>query len=39
MTTSIQTRSITSVSKAVATSDGAGVRLMRSLGTPQVIAY
>lgn len=33
---STTTRSISSVTKAIATSDGAGVRLMRSLGTPQV---
>ncbi|MCA9705576.1 MAG: pirin family protein, partial [Myxococcales bacterium] len=31
-----RTRSISSVTKAVDTSDGAGVRLKRSLGTPAV---
>lgn len=36
MTTSFQTRSITTVAKGMSTSDGAGVRLLRSLGTPQV---
>lgn len=36
MSTSMRTRSIASVTKAIDTSDGAGVRLMRSLGTPRV---
>ena len=36
MNTDFQTRSIETVAKAMNTSDGAGVRLMRSLGTPQV---
>ena len=33
---STTTRSITSVTKAIATSDGAGVSLSRSLGTPKL---
>jgi hypothetical protein len=36
MSTSFRTRSIAKVAKAMKTSDGAGVRLMRSLGTPEV---
>jgi redox-sensitive bicupin YhaK (pirin superfamily) len=36
MSTSFQTRSIAKVAKAMKTSDGAGVRLQRSLGTPEV---
>ncbi|MCX4247666.1 pirin family protein [Paraliomyxa miuraensis] len=36
MTTNFQTRSIATVAKGIRTSDGAGVRLLRSLGTPQV---
>jgi quercetin 2,3-dioxygenase len=36
MNTSFRTRSITKVAKAMKTSDGAGVRLQRSLGTPEV---
>ncbi len=36
MSTHLRTRSIRSVTKAIHTSDGAGVRLMRSLGTPRV---
>ncbi|MEM7157585.1 MAG: pirin family protein [Myxococcota bacterium] len=36
MSIEFQTRSIEKVAKAQNTSDGAGVRLMRSLGTPQV---
>ena len=34
--TVFQTRSISTVAKGTSTSDGAGVRLLRSLGTPQV---
>ncbi len=36
MSSTFQTRSIASVTTATDTSDGAGVRLMRSLGTPRV---
>jgi len=36
MSTSFRTRSIAKVAKAMQTSDGAGVRLQRSLGTPEV---
>jgi redox-sensitive bicupin YhaK (pirin superfamily) len=36
MSTSFHTRSIAKVAKAMKTSDGAGVRLQRSLGTPEV---
>lgn len=36
MSTSFRTRSIAKVAKATKTSDGAGVRLQRSLGTPEV---
>ncbi len=36
MSTQFRTRSIATVAKGTPASDGAGVRLMRSLGTPQV---
>ena len=36
MSTSFRTRSIAKVATAMKTSDGAGVRLLRSLGTPEV---